>query len=132
MRSHCNGVPLSAESDEKSFKLLFYVIARNGGIYPVEVKAGKSGILKSLHQYLLQKGGKIAFRFDMNQPGRQELEPSIRIGGTQNETDKVAFSLISLPLYAVEELNRICDHINKETRPGREGFGGRNRFQCHL
>lgn len=77
-----------------------------------ESEIPQSAHLKSLHQYSLQKGGKIAFRFDMNQPGRQELEPSIRIGGTQNKTGKVAFSLISLPLYAVEELNRICDQID--------------------
>ncbi len=179
VRSHCNGIPLSAEADEKSFKLLFldvglashvlglkwnsiqelteselvnegglaeqfigqhllnlgegkqtpelhywlregkannaevdYVIARSSKVYPVEVKAGKSGSLKSLHQYLLQKKSKLAFRFDLNQPSRQELESSIRVSGTQKKMVKVAYSLISLPLYAVEEINRICEQID--------------------
>jgi hypothetical protein len=42
--------------------------------------------------------GKLAFRFDLNQPSRQELEQSVRVSGTQNQTDKVAYSLISLLL----------------------------------
>ncbi|MDA3874041.1 MAG: ATP-binding protein [Kiritimatiellae bacterium] len=178
VRSHCNGVPLNAEVDEKSFKLLFldvglachmlglkwksiqefteaelvnegglaeqfigqhllnigegkqlpelhywlregkannaevdYVIAWGGRIYPVEVKAGKSGSLKSLHQYIFHKNSQLAFRFDVNQPGRQELETTIRISGTREETGKVAFSLISLPLYAVVELSRLCERL---------------------
>ena len=180
VRSHCNGLPLSAEADEKSFKLLFldvglashvlgltwnsiqeltetelvnegglaeqfigqhllnlsegkqtpalhywlregkannaevdYVITQGGKIYPVEVKAGKSGSLKSLHQYLLQKGSRVAFRFDLNQASRQEREQSIRVSGTQNKTAKVAYSLISLPLYAVEEFNRITAQTSR-------------------
>jgi len=88
-----------------------YVIARGGKIYPVEVKAGKSGSLKSLQQFLLEKKSKRAFRFDLNPPSRQELEPSIRVSGTKDETGKVAFSLISLPLYAVEEISRLCDRL---------------------
>ena len=178
VRSHCNGIPLNAETDERSFKLLFidvglashvlgltwnsiqslnetglvnegglaeqfigqhllnlgegrrtpelhywlregkannaevdYVIAHGDRIYPIEVKAGKSGSLKSLHQYLLQKKGNIAFRFDLNQASKQEQQPSIRVSGTQNETVVVAYNLISLPLYAVEEIPRLCERV---------------------
>jgi predicted AAA+ superfamily ATPase len=92
---------------------LDYVIAQSGKIYPVEVKAGKSGSLKSLHQYLLQKDCRFAFRFDLNQPSRQELQASIRVSGTQNQTGQVTYSLISLPLYAVEEISRICEQIER-------------------
>lgn len=178
-RSHCNGVPLRAEIDEKNFKLLFldvgltshllglkwtdlqsfsqsrlvnegvlaeqfigqhllnfeqgtrtpelyywlregkannaevdYIISYGDQIYPVEVKAGKSGSLKSLHQYVLQKNASLAFRFDLNPPRRQELESSVRISGTQNKTGKVNYSLVSLPLYAVEEMPRICQILS--------------------
>lgn len=180
VHSHCNGVPLRAEADEKSFKLLFldvglashvlglkwnalqeltetdlvnegglaeqfigqhllqigegrqtpelhywlregratnaevdYVIAHHKKIYPVEVKAGKSGRLKSLQQFLLQKSGNLGFRFDLNLPSRQELEQSARVSNTHSRTDKVAYSLISLPLYAVEEITRLCEQIEK-------------------
>jgi len=88
------------------------VIARGGTIFPAEVKAGKSGSLKSLHQFLFQKEIKVAFRFDCNPPSRQELVPTIRVSGTGNQTGSVAFSLISLPLYAVEEMNRLCDQLS--------------------
>lgn len=88
-----------------------YVIAHGDKIYPVEVKAGKSGSLKSLHQYILQKDSSLAFRFDLNPPRRQALESSIRLSGTQNKTGKVSYSLISLPLYAVEEMPRLCQTL---------------------
>lgn len=71
----------------------------------------ESSLKKSLHQYLLSKGSHIAFRFDLNQASRQELVSSIRLSGSQNKTGKVAYSLCSLPLYAVEELNGICGQI---------------------
>ena len=88
-----------------------YVIAHGDRIYPIEVKAGKSGSLKSLHQYLFHKKGKIAFRFDLNQASKQEHEPSIRLSSTRNETANVAYTLISLPLYAVEEIPRLCERV---------------------
>lgn len=178
VRSHCNGVPLSAEADEKSFKLLFldvglanhllgaqwssiqqlseaelvnegglaeqfigqhllnleqgrqtpqlhywlregkannaeidYVIACAGRIYPVEVKAGKSGSLKSLHQFLSQKDLQLGIRFDLNPPSIQEQEASIRVSGTRDQTRPVNYRLLSLPLYAVEEISRICEEM---------------------
>lgn len=88
-----------------------YVIAGSDKIYPIEVKAGKSGSLKSLHQYAFQKKSSVAFRFDLNPPGIQDVETSIRISGTREETGKVAFRLISLPLYAVEEISRLCEGL---------------------
>ncbi|MGC9451376.1 MAG: ATP-binding protein [Oceanipulchritudo sp.] len=176
VRSHCNGVPLAAEADEKSFKLIFldvglaghllglkwnslqamtetdlvnegglaeqfvgqhlidldqgrrapelhywlregkannaevdYVVALDGHLYPVEVKAGKSGSLKSLHQYMFQKNATTAFRLDLNPPSRQQLSPNLRIQGTQEGTGQVDFELLSLPLYAVTEINRLCN-----------------------
>ena len=178
VRSHCNGVPLSAEADEKSFKLLFldvglanhllgatwssiqnrsvaelinegglaeqfigqhllnleqgrqipqlhywlregkannaeidYVIASADRIYPIKVKAGKSGSLKSLHQFLSKKDRQIGIRFDLNPPSLQELEASIRVSGSHKQTGSVNYRLLSLPLYAVEEVNRICERM---------------------
>ena len=178
VRSHCNGIPLNAERDERSFKLIFidvgltshvlglnwnsieglsetrlvnegglaeqfigqhllnlgdgkrtpelhywlregkannaevdYVIAHGESIYPVEVKAGKSGSLKSLHQYLLQKESKIAFRFDMNPVSKHLKSVSIRLSGTQKKTERLDYEIISLPLYAVEAIPRLCEEL---------------------
>ena len=83
-----------------------YVISRGNWIVPVEVKSGKSGSLKSLHQFMHQKGANLAVRFDLNAPGMQEVKHSL---ATAAKITQVKFPLISLPLYAVEQLPRIID-----------------------
>lgn len=81
-----------------------FVTAEGTELIPVEVKAGKSGSLKSLHQFILAKGAKRAVRFDLNLPSVQHLPYQVRHGeGAQS----VSFSLMSLPLYFVEELPRL-------------------------
>jgi len=85
-----------------------YLISRGDWILPIEVKAGKSGSLKSLQQFAYEKKPKISIRFDLNQPGKQRVEHKIKIG---KEYEKVAFNLISLPLYLVEELPELIDKM---------------------
>ena len=68
---------------------------------PIEVKAGASGGLKSLHQFVAEKGVRLAVRFDAAAPSIQEVRTRVQRGGTQRE---VAYRLISLPLYLVERL----------------------------
>lgn len=70
-------------------------------IVPIEVKAGKTGTLKSLHLFLQEKNRKFAVRFnaDIMSVGNFKLN-------TKNQ-DKKDFRLISLPLYMVGQLNRI-------------------------
>lgn len=89
---------------------LDYVISRGNWIIPVEVKAGKSGSLKSLHQFMYHKNLRLAVRFDLNPPSYQEVAHTII---TAEGSVEVKFLLISLPLYAVGELARIID----EQRP---------------
>jgi len=180
--SHCNGLPLHAESNDSVYKLLFldiglvnhicgldwiaisamdeqqlvnegglaeqfvgqhlvdlsqgleapqlqywlregktanaeldYVISRGNWIIPVEVKAGKSGSLKSLHQFMHLKKLNLAVRFDLNSPGWQEVTHTIV---TADGNAEVNFSLISLPLYAVEQLPRIIDEQRHVARSG--------------
>ena len=75
-------------------------------IYPIEVKAGKSGSLKSLQQFMLKKGSGRAIRFDLNQASRQMMDQRAR---TKEGSENISYELISLPLYAVEELPRIVN-----------------------
>ena len=72
-------------------------------ILPVEIKAGASGTLKSLQQFVLEKGCEQAVRFDMNQPSRMLVGAKARSG---NAVKNVRFELLSLPLYAVESLSQ--------------------------
>ncbi len=88
-----------------------YVISRGDLVVPIEVKSGKSGSLKSLHQFVYQKGVGLAVRFDLNQPGLQQVSHTIR---TANGNKKVQFSLLSLPLYAVEQLPRLIDTLRRK------------------
>jgi predicted AAA+ superfamily ATPase len=85
-----------------------YVISFGNLIVPIEVKAGKSGMLKSLQQFVLRKNSKYAARFDLNTPSLQSVQHTASTG---KESKSVAFNLLSLPLYMVEELSRIINLI---------------------
>jgi len=69
-----------------------FVLQRGKRIIPIEVKAGKSGTLKSLRQYCLEKSPAVALRFDLNPPSESQFDN---------------IKLISLPLYMIEEVNRL-------------------------
>ncbi len=166
--SHCNGLPLQADFDPRSYKLLFmdvglmnavsglswsaiegtnegrlvnegamaeqfvgqhlealladspnrglsywlregrsasaevdYVAAFDGRIVPIEVKAGASGSLKSLHQFAAEKATEVAVRFDASPPSIQTIRTRVQRGRSQVD---VAYRLISLPMYLVERL----------------------------
>ena len=73
-------------------------------IVPVEVKAGKSGSLKSLQQFIYQKKIRMGVRFDLNKPSYQHVVHALSQGGSSVQ---VEFDLISLPLYMIEQLPRI-------------------------
>lgn len=81
-----------------------FVIAMRDRILPIEVKAGKSGSLRSLQQFALSKKGEAACRFDLNLPSSQTVTHHLR---QREGSREVRFTLISLPLYLVEEVFRI-------------------------
>lgn len=87
-----------------------YVVSRGDWILPVEVKAGTSGSLKSLQQFVLQKQVRQAVRFDLNPPAIQDVSHTTGFNGAKAEA---AFTLLSLPLYMVEELPRIVDGLRR-------------------
>ena len=85
-----------------------YVAAFDGRIVPIEVKAGAGGALKSLHQFVAEKGVSLAVRFDAAPPSVQDVRTSVPLGGTQTN---VAYRLLSLPLYLVERLPYVLDSM---------------------
>ena len=88
-----------------------YVISRGDIILPVEVKAGRSGSLKSLFQFTHEIKTKLAVRFDLNPPSFQTATHKIRMN---NRLCELKVPLLSLPLYLVEQLHRIIDR-HRET-----------------
>ena len=80
---------------------------------PIEVKAGRSGSLKSLLQFVHEKRPPIAVRFDANPPSVQTVRHAIRTAvGTQDVTARI----LSLPLYAVETLPRLLQALRLDAR----------------
>lgn len=86
-----------------------YVLALDGQIVPVEVKAGASGSLKSLHQFVGEKSVTLAVRFDTGLPSKQLISTKIR---KEEKMINVDYQLISLPVYLVERLPALLP-INK-------------------
>lgn len=82
-----------------------FVIAKDKTPVPIEVKAGKSGSLKSLQQFMYAKKLKTAVRFDLNPPSVQNVKH--RLTGTIHQQETVRFRLITLPLFLVECLEQV-------------------------
>ena len=53
-----------------------YLLEADGRILPVEIKSGAAGSMKSLHQFIYDKGLDLAVRLDANPPTVQDLDLS--------------------------------------------------------
>lgn len=95
-----------------------FVISRGNQVIPIEVKSGKTGVLKSLQQFVLNKNAALAVRFDLNPPGIQHIRNAAR---TRYGSEPVSYTLLSLPLYLVEELPRILDGLRLKWKGGGGG-----------
>lgn len=85
-----------------------YVIAENTAIIPIEVKAGKSGTLKSLHLFFQEKRPHLGVRFNSDIPSLLTLETTLPDG--QN----LRYRLLSLPLYMVGQVRRLIRQCIRE------------------
>lgn len=88
-----------------------FVTASGNQVIPIEVKAGKSGTLKSLQQFALSKNAALCVRFDLNPPDIGQITHAARM---DDGSVPVTYTLLSLPLYLVEELPRILDEIRMD------------------
>jgi len=75
-----------------------FLAADAEGVVPIEVKAGQSGALKSLHQFVFHKKTTRVARFDLNKPCRQNVTCSIH---EAHGPAKLDYTIASLPLYMV-------------------------------
>ncbi len=81
---------------------LDYVLQCGTRMIPVEVKAGASGTLRSLHSFMAEKGLHAAVRFDLNAPSIQNIDMSVAVGGGKLRSAK--YRLLNLPLYLADWL----------------------------
>jgi len=78
-----------------------YLFQIDGKIIPVEIKAGTTGSLKSLHVFASEKRSDTALRYNLDKPAVSDV--TSRIPGKNIHT----FKLISLPLYMISETRRL-------------------------
>jgi predicted AAA+ superfamily ATPase len=88
---------------------LDYVVALEGQIIPVEVKAGASGSMKSLHQFMAEKQAPFAVRFDAGLPAVSTVNAMVN---SDNQRKDISYKLVSLPLYLVERLGDVVGGIS--------------------
>ena len=78
-----------------------YVIQYGSSVIPVEVKAGSTGTLKSLHLFMELKKITLAMRVNSDLPSNTEVE----IKGHGSE--KVRYTLLSMPFYLLGQTHRL-------------------------
>ncbi|MBW2734506.1 MAG: ATP-binding protein [Deltaproteobacteria bacterium] len=83
-----------------------FVIAEGATPFPVEVKAGKTGTLKSLHLFLQEKALSFGVRFNSASPSL--LQTTSRTPQGKDHP----FTLLSLPLYLVGQLRRLAREVD--------------------
>jgi predicted AAA+ superfamily ATPase len=85
-----------------------FVFQHNNTVYPIEVKAGKSGALKSLHVYLYEKNLKTGIRLNTDIPSMGEFKARVRTGNNKSE---INIRLMSLPLYLTSQMPRLLNSL---------------------
>jgi predicted AAA+ superfamily ATPase len=83
-----------------------FIFQHKNKIYPIEVKAGKTGTLKSMQMYLYEKKLKDGIRFNMDLPSSGRFNTKMNVPG---KNAVLSWRLLSLPLYMVSELRRLID-----------------------
>ena len=83
-----------------------YIIQVGNKIVPVEVKAGKTGKLKSLQVFMFEKHLSTAIRINSDLPSSVQVQTKIKI---ENKLQSISFKLISIPLYLVLEIERLLN-----------------------
>jgi uncharacterized protein len=90
-----------AKNSNAEIDCLFQI---GNSIYPVEIKAGKTGTLKSLHVYLAEKNKKTGIRLNLDAPSvGRDLQAHVNLP----DKNELAYNLVSLPLYLAGRLEEM-------------------------
>ncbi len=82
-----------------------YLFQHGSAVVPIEVKAGTTGQLRSLHQFLREKHSSLGVRLDAAPPSLFITEATLPDGV------KIPLRLLSLPLYLCGQLRRLLDAL---------------------
>lgn len=78
-----------------------YIIQHENQVIPIEVKAGTTGTLKSLHQFVKEKKKTTAVRINSDIPTLNFLETKDILGS------HIEYKLLSIPFYLIGQLHRL-------------------------
>lgn len=79
-----------------------YLLQHNTQIVPLEVKAGSTGTLRSLHGFMQQKNLRMAVRINADYPSM------VLVNVRNSFNQEVSYQLLSLPFYLTEQVYRLC------------------------
>lgn len=82
-----------------------YLIQHGTSVVPLEVKAGTTGALKSLHHFVALRGLPLAVRVNADRPSITEIAVKTTAGVPAR------YRLLSVPFYLVGQLPRLLDHF---------------------
>lgn len=85
-----------------------YLLSMGREIIPVEVKAGKTGRLKSLHIFLEEKVRRLGLRFNAGYPSLLDDTAVLSSG------QRMDYRLLSLPMYMVGQTGRLLKSCVRE------------------
>ena len=83
-----------------------YVIQHGSDVVPIEVKAGSTGSLKSLHLFMKLKHCPFAIRINSERPSRFEVNVK------DHQGNPIQYSLLSLPFYLIGQIHRLGSRLN--------------------
>ena len=78
-----------------------YIIQHENQVIPIEVKAGTTGTLKSLHQFMKEKKKTTAIRVNSDIPRLGPVHVKDSLGSS------IEYTLLSLPFYLLGQLHRL-------------------------
>ena len=84
-----------------------YIIQHENQVIPIEVKAGTTGTLKSLHQFMKEKKKTTAIRINSDIPRLGPVHVKDSFGSS------VEYNLLSLPFYLLGQLHRLIKSSEK-------------------
>ncbi|MBM3191937.1 MAG: DUF4143 domain-containing protein, partial [Chlamydiae bacterium] len=84
-----------------------YIIQHENQVVPLEVKAGSTGTLKSLQQFMLEKKKTLAIRINSDFPSLCAIKVKDPMGTS------IEYQLLSLPFYLIGQLHRLIQSVKK-------------------
>ena len=78
-----------------------YLLQHGTRIVPIEVKAGTTGSLKSLHHFMARRDLQLAVRVNADLPSVTDVDVKT------TEGERVRYRLLSIPFYLADQMLRV-------------------------